>query len=129
MGDGAGGVEGEGAMVGVVLGLQSDLEMVRREEVGDALGPFDDDEAVGMEEVIEADGGEIFGGGDAIGIEMVDGFGAGVDVEEDIGGRADEVGVINGGTESDAAGEVGFACAEVSAEGEESARGSEASEE
>ena len=50
------------------------------------FGPFDEDDAVLGEEFVEADGEEVFFGFDAVGVEVEDGFWAGVYVQEDVGG-------------------------------------------
>ena len=86
-GGGAGGGELEEAMLFVLLQVDGDVEAVGGEEVGDFLGPFDDDQSVSLEQFVEADDFEILFGGDAVGVEVVDGFFSLVDVEKDVGGE------------------------------------------
>jgi hypothetical protein len=103
--------------------ISSAFEAVVGEEVGDFFRPFDDDYSAGEEQLVEADDFEVFFGGDAIGVHVEDGLGRGlggltVNVEEDVGGGGDEGGVCDACAQSDAAGEMGFAGAEVSMEGD-----------
>src|SRR5207302_611178 len=93
------------------------------QQSGDALGPFDDDDSVLVEELGEADGFEIVGAVDAVGVEVEEGEAAGVvDVQEDEGGAGDGAGVAAEADEQ-AADELGFAGAEVAVEGDALAAG------
>src|SRR5687768_7650498 len=82
-----GDVELTPALPGV---LDVDVNRVRRQQAGDALGPLDDDHAGLLEEFRKPDGVEIVGAGDAVGVEVVDGEAAArVDVEQDERGAGD----------------------------------------
>ena len=109
--------------------FDEDVEVVGGKGVGEFAGPFHDDDAAGGEELIEADGLDVGGREEAVGVEVIDGFGALIDVQEDIGWGRDEGGVIDGSAFGDATGEVSFAGAQLAIEGDEGVRRREAAEE
>lgn len=107
---------------GWVEGFEVDMEGMGGEKRRDLGGPFDDDETPLLEEFGEADGFDVFGRVGAVSVEVEDGErGGGVDVEECEGGGGDHAGIAAEGAD-DAAGELGFAGAEVAMESEDRGR-------
>ncbi len=83
-----------------------------REEIGEAVGPFDETDGGRVEVVVPAEGDDFGGGGWAVEVEVEDGeTTAGVFVDEAEGGAGDVGGEAEAGGE--AFGEVSFAGAEA----------------
>src|SRR5690349_8100811 len=98
--------------------LDPHVDSIFGKQLRDAIRPFDDHNAALFEQFGEADGFEIFGPVDAVGVEMVDReLATGVDVEQNEGGTGDGAGVA-AETADEAAHELGLAGAELAVEGD-----------
>ena len=70
----------------IVFMADFDMQIIGGEQFPHFISPLDHHNSAGGEEFFEADGFKIGEGGDAVGVEVVDRLGAGVDVEQDVGG-------------------------------------------
>ncbi len=98
-----------------------DFQVVGGEAVADAVGPFDEGEAGGVEVFLGAELEELVFVAEAVGVDVVDGKAAGVFVHQDEGGAG---GLVGGDAEGggDGLDEARFAGAERADEGDGSSR-------